>query len=185
MGFEAAEGEQGDQCTLRSLAEKVQAFKVQVAAAPITIVSRATFPSPKPSASLPTLSLDLNMPSGEAPAAVEVPWHDGLQTAPMPVIDYAALASHDPATHAAELARLEEVARSVGFFYLRYVPIERPRLDAQFALAKQLFELPFEEKEPLNMGIKGEFGGLAPLSETEFGQSGIGRSGPLAKRECS
>lgn len=118
------------------------------------------------------------MPSGEASEAA-VPWNDALPTAPMPVLDWEALGSADPAVHKAELKKLEEIARTVGFFYLKNVPIEKSRLNRQFELAKQLFELPEEEKEPLNMGIKGEFGGH-PILQSVVPSIWTGSDGPLA-----
>jgi isopenicillin N synthase-like dioxygenase len=99
------------------------------------------------------------MPSGDTdPPSAHVPWSDDLPTAPMPVIDWLALTSDDPVEHAAELAKLESVARTVGFFFLKNAPIKRSKLSDQLDLAKRLFELPEGEKEPLNMGIKGEHG---------------------------
>lgn len=97
------------------------------------------------------------MPSGDA-QTVEVPWNDALVTANIPVVDYLALTSSDPATHKKELKVLEDAARTVGFFVFKNPPIDKQNLDRQFELAKELFELSADVKEPLNMGIKGEFG---------------------------
>ncbi|KAL7417258.1 hypothetical protein BDY24DRAFT_412007 [Mrakia frigida] len=48
-----------------------------------------------------------------------------------------------------ELARqLKDGVHSVGFFYVTNFGISQERVDKQFAIGKEFFDLPFEEKEP-------------------------------------
>ncbi|KAI9016139.1 hypothetical protein DFJ74DRAFT_679595 [Hyaloraphidium curvatum] len=112
------------------------------------------------------------MPSGDPPASVEVPWNDALPTASLPRVDFSLLSSPDPSIRAPELAKLGEAAKTVGFFLLANPPFGRGEVAEQFDLAEGLFKLPAEEKEPYNMGVKGEFAGYKTQGQMLLGPDG-------------
>jgi hypothetical protein len=84
----------------------------------------------------------------------EPPFPDGLNVAQLEVINYDKLAH---GTDQAEALRLFEACKHYGFFYLKLDGSEKGQklleiVKQAFALQKNVFDLPLEEKQPYDQG---------------------------------
>ena len=73
-----------------------------------------------------------------------------MVSATLPILDLERFAPNHPERQAA-LAELREVARTVGFFYLRGHGLPQSRIDEILALSRRFFELPADKKLEIEM----------------------------------
>lgn len=65
---------------------------------------------------------------------------------PIPIVDFAAFPTGDPASRARIAAELTSACRRIGFVYIRNHGIPAPLLEEAFSWSRRLFELPKEKK---------------------------------------
>lgn len=93
------------------------------------------------------VNLKLKMPSGDASDPFA-----GVETARLSLIDLSDLSS--PAGRSRISAEIAAACRDIGFLVLVNHGISN--VERQFEIAKEVFELPYEEKEKYNMGTSGK-----------------------------
>ena len=69
----------------------------------------------------------------------------------IPVIDVAALATHDPAAILAVGRRMREASETVGFFYVKNHGVPQDKIDRAFTTSKAFFQAPFDKKNEVKV----------------------------------
>ncbi|RWC33547.1 MAG: isopenicillin N synthase family oxygenase [Mesorhizobium sp.] len=86
----------------------------------------------------------------------------------IPVVDVSALGGTDPAAHAATVAKLREIASSIGFLYVSGHGIPEAVSSELIAAAKGLFDLSLPEKMKIYIGNSRNHRGYVPEGEEVF-----------------
>lgn len=85
--------------------------------------------------------------------------------ATLPVLNLQDFTAGDEASRAAFVARLQDIAHGVGFFYLRVDAAEAERTDGLFRLVRDFFKLPSAEKDAIRMINSPHFRGYTGQGE--------------------
>ena len=90
----------------------------------------------------------------------------------IPVIDFASIASSDPAIRAAAAAELRQVCTRIGFFYLRNHGVAEEIIDDCFASARAYFALPLESKMRTHISRSAHHRGYGGMLEEQTDAEG-------------
>ncbi len=82
------------------------------------------------------------------------------------VVDLVDLRSQDPAKRTRLGAEIARACSEVGFFYIVNHGVEQAELDYMFALARQFFALPLDQKLALSMAKNNSYRGYLPMKTT-------------------
>jgi isopenicillin N synthase-like dioxygenase len=69
----------------------------------------------------------------------------------IPVVDVAALMTHDPAAILAVGRRMREASETLGFFYVKNHGVSQDKIDRAFTASKAFFQAPFDKKNEVKV----------------------------------
>lgn len=87
----------------------------------------------------------------------------------IPIVDFAPLASGDPAARRRIVAEIDAACREIGFFCIANPPLPEGLIDRVYAEAAAFFALPEAEKMASYIGDRPNHRGYVPVGEEQYG----------------